>query len=973
MTQTDTPALEILKPGKQWVCFNGEKEPISPVTLKGVSGELVEGNTDWTWYDAAVSIQRANSDRLKGIGREFIKRQGITGIDLDKCIIDSQIESWAQAIIDRFNSYTELSPSGRGAHIWVYGSIPDNIGSDPDGISKIEMYDHKRYFTWTGKHIEGTPLTIEHRQDEVTSLHTEIRQARQKAKQSKRTTRKQPEPKPGPDSPYGLKALQDEYMNVAQAQEGGRNDQLNRSAYALGQLVGGGVLSRSRVEHELYNAAQRSGLPDNEIEKTMRSGLDKGEMEPRIPPAKEMPRYHALPGSSENGTYTHQNIEPRQVPLTRILEYLGQNEWGDALLFAESFEGQILYDCSEKVWYFFNGQHWEQDYIGTVRHLISGYLGAVYIKASADLNIEVAEIISQIEGAVGESLASSKADDLKDKRTQKESLMKALNDRAKALRSAKRCNNVLSTYAEHDTRLVVRGDKWDRDPWLLAVTNGVVDLRTGTCRDGQPEDYIRTVAPTRWEGLDKDCPLFKQSLNEILQMKQLPDSTFKERTPEELTELIGFLQRLLGYAATGLTIEHIFPILYGEAGRNGKDMLLGILKSVLGAMAGAIHNDVFVAADKFRTAGAATPHLVDLQGKRVVWGSETKPGDKLNVAQIKHVTGGGDIPARQIYGKSYSFKPTHTLFLMTNYKPHAEANDMAFWERAYLIEFCVRFVEDPSAPNERKKNKLLAEKILKSEASGILTWLVQGCLAWQQQELKPPTSVKLATERYRQSEDLVQTFINECCYVLDEKAEIKSTDLYAAYKTWCKDGNLYLLSSTLFGTEIGKKHRKVPKRDGRYYQSIRLRSLTDDPDDPDKPVTDSRSKNEPVTGSESNLSQAAETSSQADGDTVNRNGGDRFNGVFQKVPSRGQENGVYREIPEKNLQTCHNPWGDTTMEAPVKQHESIVTGSESKPVTGIKPDFPCRFCHKQHWAWSTEETDYICLECYSPAHREVSL
>ena len=61
---------------------------------------------------------------------------------------------------------------------------------------------------------------------------------------------------------------------------------------------------------------------------------------------------------------------------------------------------------------------------------------------------------------------------------------------------------------------------------------------------------------------------------------------------------------------------------------------------------------------------ALSLHLTALQGKRLVWGSETKQGDKLNVAQIKHLTGGGAIPVRPLYGKHYyTFLPTHKLSL----------------------------------------------------------------------------------------------------------------------------------------------------------------------------------------------------------------------------------------------------------------------------------------------------------------------
>jgi putative DNA primase/helicase len=353
-----------------------------------------------------------------------------------------------------------------------------------------------------------------------------------------------------------------------------------------------------------------------------------------------------------------------------------------------------------------------------VRQLVAGVLGTIYLRAAADLNTEQAELEAQIRSLQGQSVneADTALGSLKDRYKALTAQMSELRGRARALRGAKRNANVL-TFVQSE--MGITADVWDSNPWLLAVPNGVLDLRSGVCRAGTPADYLRTVAPTEWTGLDAPCPRFEQFLQEIFEGRPDRDA------------LIAFLQRLLGYAITGLTTQHIFPILYGEEGRNGKDTLLATLKAVLGSLVGAVSNDVFIAQDKLRSAGAATPHLCDLQGKRLVWGSETKQGDRLNIAQIKQLTGGGDIPARQLHGHQYSFTPTHKLVLMTNYKPHADARDKAFWARACLIEFSIRYVEHPQAPNERLPDPTLRDT-LKHEKSGILAWLVRGCLQWQQ-------------------------------------------------------------------------------------------------------------------------------------------------------------------------------------------------------------------------------------------------
>jgi putative DNA primase/helicase len=93
------------------------------------------------------------------------------GVDLDKCrdLESGVIEPWAEAIIDRSNSYTEISPSGAGAHVLVKARLP----AGRRRTERFEIYDSGRYFTMTGQHLAGTPETVEERQDAIEALHRE--------------------------------------------------------------------------------------------------------------------------------------------------------------------------------------------------------------------------------------------------------------------------------------------------------------------------------------------------------------------------------------------------------------------------------------------------------------------------------------------------------------------------------------------------------------------------------------------------------------------------------------------------------------------------------------------------------------------------------------------------------------------------------------------------------------------------------
>ena len=78
-------------------------------------------------------------------------------------------------------------------------------------------------------------------------------------------------------------ALEDELDKLAKTTAGGRNAQLNRSAFALGQIVGGGYLDETDTADQLAATAQAIGLTDGEAHKTIASGMAAGKKEPRHP------------------------------------------------------------------------------------------------------------------------------------------------------------------------------------------------------------------------------------------------------------------------------------------------------------------------------------------------------------------------------------------------------------------------------------------------------------------------------------------------------------------------------------------------------------------------------------------------------------------------------------------------------------------------------------------------------------------
>ena len=119
--------------------------------------------------------------------------------------------------------------------------------------------------------------------------------------------------------------------------------------------------------------------------------------------------------------------------------------------------------------------------------------------------------------------------------------------------------------------------------------------------------------------------------------------------------------------------------------------------------------------------------------------------------------------SRRMRENFWEYLPEFKLWLATNHKPEIRGTDYAIWRRIRLIPFNVTIPEDQRDPDFPSK--------LKTELPGILTWAVQGCLAWQQYGLQPPAEVRTATDRYQAEMDVLAAFLADCC-VLDRKSVV---------------------------------------------------------------------------------------------------------------------------------------------------------------------------------------------------------
>jgi putative DNA primase/helicase len=286
-------------------------------------------------------------------------------------------------------------------------------------------------------------------------------------------------------------------------------------------------------------------------------------------------------------------------------------------------------------------------------------------------------------------------------------------------------------FARSDPKVAVTAEHFDRDPWLLGTPNGTVDLRTGKLRAASCDDAISKITAVAPDA--SGCPFW---------LKFLDEATGND------ADLIRFLQQWCGYSLTGITREQALVFVYGKGG-NGKGVFLHTTAAILKDYATTAAMETFTVSnnDKHPT------DLAMLAGARVVTASETEEGRAWAEQRINQLTGDDPISARFMRKDFFEYIPQFKLTIIGNHKPVLRnCNDAA--KRRFNI---VPFILKPAKPDRELEQKLMAE------APGILQWMIEGCLDWQQNGLIRPKCVVEATVEYFSDQDLFAHWLGDEC------------------------------------------------------------------------------------------------------------------------------------------------------------------------------------------------------------------
>lgn len=359
--------------------------------------------------------------------------------------------------------------------------------------------------------------------------------------------------------------------------------------------------------------------------------------------------------------------------------------------------------------------------------------------------------------------------------------------------------NISATLKEARPMLEVEQRNLDADEFMLNTPTLTYDLRQGIKfpMEHRPEHLITkqtTVDPSS-DGAD----IWAAALDTFF----LKD-----------TDLIDYVQRMVGLSAIGKVYVEALIIAYGE-GRNGKSTFWNVIARVLGTYSGNISADMLTVGCRRNVK----PELAEAKGKRMLIAAELEEGMRLNTANVKQLCSTDEIYAEKKYKDPFSYTPTHTLVLYTNHLPKVGAIDKGTWRRLIVIPFDAKIEGSADIKN-------YADYLFEKAGGAILTWVIEGAkkVIADNYKIDPPQKVRDAIEHYKESNDWLSYFLSERCE-LDPAYVAKSSEVYNEYRIFCTQVGEFTRSTTDFYTALETVgFERYRDRKGRYIKGLRLKT-----------------------------------------------------------------------------------------------------------------------------------------------------
>ena len=333
-------------------------------------------------------------------------------------------------------------------------------------------------------------------------------------------------------------------------------------------------------------------------------------------------------------------------------------------------------------------------------------------------------------------------------------------------------------------------DDFNRNPYLVNVRNGLLDIRNMSFKEHTPS-YLSTVQLNVEYNPQVDCPQFKKFLNEVLDCKLIP-----------------LVQEIVGYLLTTNTASQKAFVFWGPA-RTGKSTLLWVVEYLLLGKKNVSNIPWQEIGDKFKTA--------ELLGKLANVFSDLPSKSIDDTGIFKVVTGEDYLMAEK--KNTFKFKPFARLVFSCNELPRNYVDRTeSFYRRLIIVPFN-RQIE------KSKIDKALKYKFQR-EKEGILNWALEGLKRLYENnfEFSENELTDGVKKEYKRENNNVISFVEECCEI-DSLFSCSRIEIYEAYKEFCGEAGLKALSQIKFNKELEGNFNITRSRSGklRLWNGVRIK------------------------------------------------------------------------------------------------------------------------------------------------------
>ncbi len=535
--------------------------------------------------------------------------------------------------------------------------------------------------------------------------------------------------------------------SLSEIVEGGRNNAMSHIAGKLIKRYGDGedVYQKFLVQAEHCNPP----LPEEELKSIWYSAIKFGRKV-----------------ASQAGY-----IDPDSYNTGFLLKPEDYSDVGQAKVFAREYVKQIGFTPSTD-YIIYNGSFWEES-----KEQAQGLAQELTDRQLEEAEVTSQKAIEELEknGGMdlilqyGEKKAIDKMNEIQTHAYRNYEQAQSYKKYAVKRRDSKGITNNLK---EARPMLLLPHSILDSDEFLLNTPKATVHLKEGTEKEHDAFDYITKqteVAPSM-QGME----LWLSALETIFQGDQ---------------ELIDYVQRIVGLSAIGKVYVEALIISYGN-GSNGKSTFWNAIARALGTYSGTISADILTVGCKRNVK----PELAEAKGKRLLIAAEMEESVRLNTSNVKQLCSTDQISAEKKYKDPFDYTPSHTLVLYTNHLPKVGAIDNGTWRRLIVIPFDAKITGTV---------KNYGDVLFEQAGGAILQWIIEGAkkVIGEDYNLLLPQKVKTAIESYKENNDWLGNFLEECCDLGNTLVE-KSGEVYAEYRAFCMRKGEYIRSTTDFYTAL---------------------------------------------------------------------------------------------------------------------------------------------------------------------------